>query len=391
MFSAPPVDPLDPVSARGNRMQTIDALRGLAALMVLVTHASSSFSSHAIRHGYDDMLYRLVQCVDTGRIGVMVFFIVSGFVVANTLAAPSANLLKFAVRRVFRLYPLFWLSIVVVVLFLEGRQELIPHISDWKAIAANATMLPTLLGFDALMVLYWTLETEIVFYLVAAAVYKLGFLSDPSKLLVLIGGLIGIFAATMFGLLPAPASLAWKSLGLNLAFMFWGALFHAVFTKPTKTAGQSIQRPYPLVPLVLATAAILAPSAFTALRFLASGHADDLRWSIAYPTTVLLFATLYFAKGTWVRATARLGLVSYSMYLLHPAAIVVVSLLIEHNGFLASGAPLPLLTFAAVAVTVAMSMVSYALIEKPAIFLGKKLTTKSGAHHMPGSSASSIS
>lgn len=370
-------------SKSGNRLHQIDVLRGLAALLVIVTHASSSFSSHAVKYGHGDLLYRLVQSVDTGRIGVMVFFIVSGFVVANTLHAPNSTLSTFAIRRMFRLYPLFWLSVILVIVFLNGKNELIPTVSDWKTIAINFTMLPSLLGFDPLMILYWTLETEIVFYLVAAAVYKLGYLFDPKKLLILIGGLIGVFAAIMFGLLPSPASLAWKSLGLNLAFMFWGSLFYTIFAKPA-VPGTLIRYNHPIV---LATALILAPSLFTLLRFFAAGGADDLRWSIAYPSALFIFSSLYFSHGGWMHIASRLGLISYSMYLLHPAAIVVVSLLMENYGFLASGASLPMLAFAAIVVTIAMSLVSYAILEKPAIYLGRVLTSSSMLQPRQGKSA----
>lgn len=360
-----------PTDPGENRLDQIDALRGLAALLVIITHASSSFSAYALQHGHGDLLYRFVLIVDTGRIGVMVFFIVSGFVVASTLDAPGASLSKFVVRRLFRLYPLFWLSVILVVFFLQGKNELIPTIPDGKTIAVNSTMLPTLLGVNPLMTLYWTLETEIVFYLAAVATYKSGVLFAPRKLLILVGVLIFTFAAMMFGILPSPASLAWKSLGLNLAFMFWGSLFYTVFSKcPAPTTIRFSH------PIALAMAIILAPSLFTFVRFLLHGGGDDLRWSIAYPCAVLVFSTLYFAKGQWLRMASYLGLISYSMYLLHPAAIVAVGFLLESYGLIASTASLPVLSFAAIVVTIAMSLVTYAVIEKPFMHFGRRLTSR---------------
>jgi peptidoglycan/LPS O-acetylase OafA/YrhL len=368
-------DPSQHPLVNGNRLHQIDALRALAAMLVVVTHASSGFWSYATKAGHSDLLYRFVQSVDAGRIGVIVFFIVSGFVVANTLHAPGANLFKFAIRRILRLYPLFWLSIILVLLFLGGRNELIPLNMDWKTIAANFTMIPTLLGFDPLMIIYWTLETELVFYLVAAVVYKLGYLFAPKKLLVLICVLIGVFAAVMFGVVPSPRTLAWKSLGLNLAFMFWGSLFYTAFAASTTEK--------PIIkcchPIVLAAAAVLAPSIFTMLRFLSSGNVDDLRWAIAYPSALLIFSVLYFANGNWTRKASHLGLISYSMYLLHPAAIIAVSLFIDAHGFLFAGAGLPLLSLITVGVTIAMSFIAYVFIEKPFISLGRKLTSESAS------------
>ncbi len=301
----------------------------------------------------------------------MIFFIISGFVVANTLRAPHANLLTFSVRRLFRLYPLFWFSIVMIVLFLQGKNELTPFVTDWKTVAANATMLPTLLGFNSLMIIYWTLETELVFYLVAAATFRSGWLFQPGKLLALIVVLIATFAAIMFGILPSPNSLSWKSLALNLAFMFWGSLFYV-------ESARALAAKVPIFHsrlILLATAAILSPSIYTLIRFLATKSADDLRWAIAYPSALLIFSAVYFMDGRCIRACAGLGLISYSMYLLHPAAISMINYLINSYSFFSEGAHLPILSVGAIVVTIAISAIAYGLIERPFIRMGRKLTS----------------
>lgn len=360
------------IPARTSRLHQIDALRGLAALLVIVAHASSSFASYALASGHSDLLYTLSQCIDTGRIGVMIFFIVSGFVVANTLHAPGANLRTFAIRRLLRLYPLFWFSMVVIISILKGKNELVTGAMDWKTIGANITMLPTLLNFDPLIIIYWTLETEIVFYAVASIVFRYGCLFQPKRLLALIFFLIAIFASMMFGIFPAPNSLAWKSLTLNLAFMFWGALFHATFSTHEANSQTNQTRYW----LAWGAIIILSPSAYTLLRFIAKGSADDLRWAVAYPSALLIFSALYFVNGGWIRMASRLGLISYSLYLLHPAAITMVGWLIESHLFMREIAYLPVMTLAAIGSAIALSWLTYAWIEKPFISLSRKLTVR---------------
>ena len=342
-------------------------------MLVIISHASGSLAPFATKFGHSDLLAQFVQRVDIGRLGVIIFFIISGFVVAHTLAGRDASLGKFAVRRFFRLYPLYWLSIILVVYFHGSGNYLLSPQGDFSALLANATMLPTLLGFEPMMGIYWTLETELVFYLSAVLAYKAGQLFKPVALFWMICGLIGVFAGIMFGGLPAPHLLSWKSLTLNLSFMFWGALFHAVVFNPALEA----QREKGKLLLLISAAIILLPSFYTFIRFFSSHSPDDLRWAVAYPAAVLAFALIFFARGRWMQRVSGLGVISYSMYLLHPIAIAMVTTFLDGHAVDVSMASLPLMTAVTTGLTVALSIMSYFLLEKPCIFFGRKLTARS--------------
>lgn len=355
-----------------NRLHQIDALRGLAALLVLIIHASEILAPYAIQYGHTDLLAQFAHGVDIGRMGVVIFFMISGFVVAHTLANRDAALTKFAVRRFFRLYPLYWFSILLVIFSRGGINYLLSPQADYPTLLANLTMLPTLFGFDPLMGVYWTLETELVFYLAAVIAFKAGHLFNPVMLFWIIFFLIGTFAAVMFGVLPSPHLLSWKSLPLNLSFMFWGSLFHAVIFNPALQA-QRAKGKY----LLLASAAvILSPSLYTFIRYFSSQSPDDFRWAVSYPSAVLAFAVIFFAKGPWVRWASGLGVISYSMYLLHPIAIGIVTIFLNNHAINTSIASLPIMTGATIGITVALSIMCYFLLEKPFIFFGRKLTAK---------------
>jgi peptidoglycan/LPS O-acetylase OafA/YrhL len=355
-----------------NRLHQIDALRGMAAILVIVSHASEGLASFATQYGHSNLLAQLAQRADIGRIGVIIFFIISGFVVAHTLAGRDASLEKFAVRRFFRLYPLYWLSIILVIFFHgSGNYPLAPQ-GDYSALLANVTMLPTLLGFDPMMGVYWTLETELVFYLFAVVVYRAGQLFKPVVLFWIIFALIGTFAAVMFDVLPAPRLLSWKSLALNLSFMFWGALFHAVVFNPALHAYGKRGRYL----LLVSAGLILLPSFYTFIRFFSSNSPDDLRWAVAYPAAVFAFALIFFAKGRWTQWVSGLGVISYSMYLLHPIAVAMVTRFLGSREIDVRMASLPFMTAVTIGITVALSIMSYFLLEKPCIFFGRKLTAR---------------
>ena len=94
----------------GARLGWLDVLRGLAALAVVFDHLSYYLLQHvrAIVYHY----------FDTGKYGVFVFFIISGYIVPASLER-KGSVRTFWVSRVFRLYPLYLLAVGIgVALFL---------------------------------------------------------------------------------------------------------------------------------------------------------------------------------------------------------------------------------------------------------------------------------
>jgi peptidoglycan/LPS O-acetylase OafA/YrhL len=104
------------VTALPKRFGYIDAQRGLAAILVIWLHATDAFKQLPTPP-VGDLLYAFSAALDTGRVGVILFFAISGFVIPSSLRAignqTKADALRvFLIRRVFRLYPAYWLSVV---------------------------------------------------------------------------------------------------------------------------------------------------------------------------------------------------------------------------------------------------------------------------------------
>ena len=95
----PRTQPPKPPPIRGE----LDALRGMAAMAVVVFH----YTTRARNNG--------VQLFDfeIGHYGVQLFFCVSGFVIYWTLER-SKTLMDFAVSRFSRLYPAYWAAIALL-------------------------------------------------------------------------------------------------------------------------------------------------------------------------------------------------------------------------------------------------------------------------------------
>src|SRR5437868_796900 len=84
-------------------MAFLDALRGIAVGLVVVQHIGQLTSPR-----FRDLSTDWAQL---GQMGVMVFFLCSGFIIPATLER-NDSLATFWVSRFFRLYPLYWLSLL---------------------------------------------------------------------------------------------------------------------------------------------------------------------------------------------------------------------------------------------------------------------------------------
>lgn len=103
----------------------------------------------------------LSQIAAYGYLGVELFFMISGFVIAISAYGRTAS--DFAVRRTIRLYPAFWAAMALTALAtaLWGSPEMSV---SWLQIAANLTMAPNVFDQPLVDGVYWTLLNELIFY-----------------------------------------------------------------------------------------------------------------------------------------------------------------------------------------------------------------------------------
>jgi peptidoglycan/LPS O-acetylase OafA/YrhL len=149
-------------SPKSGRLYEVDLLRAAAAVAVMLFHYT--FSAPQL-HLSDLQFPTLSQLTRYGYLGVNLFFIISGFVVL--LTAWNRRPHEFVISRIVRLYPAYWFAVTAtaVVLVLGGLVSDRFHVSALQYLV-NLTMLqaaPNVLHVDPV---YWTLWTELRFYLV---------------------------------------------------------------------------------------------------------------------------------------------------------------------------------------------------------------------------------
>jgi peptidoglycan/LPS O-acetylase OafA/YrhL len=303
-----------------DRLISLDILRGIAVSMVLGSHYFSDVGSAAL-FPFGDALLPLFKY---GDMGVSLFFIISGFVIALTLDA-SPTPLDFVRRRFCRLWPAltFW-AIVAFVLLSVSSSPFAQHRPHWFDLLPSLTLIPGAVfspifpQVDLVNGTYWTLLVEVQFYLVAAAIFWTGARRNLARNLVIFTIANILIRAAIRKIFPASEAI--YHIFLLTDFMPWfaaGAVFYEWFERKTSPAAA--------VAMLTAMFLIIARTAtFT---------------SIDRPaTTIILISAALFIPLILIsshspaialiqnEAIRRIGRWSYSIYLLHyPIGLVAIS------------------------------------------------------------------
>jgi peptidoglycan/LPS O-acetylase OafA/YrhL len=354
-----------------DRLAHIDSLRALAALSVACAHVWEGFlpfaqqSDNAVGKSWP-------RYFEFGITGVVVFFAISGFVIYGILRGPREDAgRRFIITRFFRLYPAYWVSGAAGLIFVWWWQG---WPITWQLIAANITMVPDVFGQQPIMGLYWTLGTELVFYLSCWLIWRCGWLENSRFLAGLVVALslawLAVKGAKQLGVVPDDVSAAWKNLPRHLAIMFWGAYFRIVYDA-TKGFRESVRRNRKVLVLVALTVILLAIGGSRQFRFFIH---PDRTWFSAYVVGPLLFWVWVAWLRIGNRALAWLGRISYSIYLFHPAVLtpLVGWIALEEYAALRGG-PLAFYVIPTLLLTILVSAGVYYAVELPAIARGRRL------------------
>lgn len=153
-----------------SRLETLDGLRFVAALAVLLYHyAFRAWNMDAAGVIQYPVLGPISQY---GYLGVDLFFMISGFVILMSASKGGAG--AFVLSRVVRLYPVYWFCAAATFVFLSfwtAAGEGWPTIGD---LLMNLTMLQSLFGIGHLDGSYWSLIVELHFYLIIVIVLWVG-------------------------------------------------------------------------------------------------------------------------------------------------------------------------------------------------------------------------
>jgi peptidoglycan/LPS O-acetylase OafA/YrhL len=305
----------------------LDLIRFAAALLVMMHHLGFAIWAK----GYVATSYTyLGPYVWSGWIGVEIFFVLSGFIIAYSAQGATAS--GFVKNRFLRLYPAAWIcSCLTLAVVLLNRQPVVAGaiFPAWLRCMVLSPHGPYLDGS------YWTLPVEVTFY---AAVFGL-LLLGRIRALGLMMSVVGVFGAVswMYGAAYSCGLIQPGGRGLHyLGFFFRSSwLTPLVFTNCCFfTIGTllwlclfervTVSR---IVVLLICVGGALAEirEHAHAISFFFGVHysmkAPFIEWSLA--VAAIIFSVRWnVVVGRWlgVRGAAvarRLGLITYPLYLIH--------------------------------------------------------------------------
>ncbi|WP_310460194.1 acyltransferase [Sphaerotilus sp.] len=151
------------------RFHQIDFLRGMACLGVVAFH----FLHRGQQGGWlvDPVLPWLQSAASLGHLGVHLFFMVSGFVILMT--AEGATVRSFIASRVSRLYPAFWVGVLLTAAVAWWSGSTVFAVTPVQVLV-NLTMVPQWVQVEFVDGAYWSLAVELQFYLLVIALLHFG-------------------------------------------------------------------------------------------------------------------------------------------------------------------------------------------------------------------------
>jgi peptidoglycan/LPS O-acetylase OafA/YrhL len=288
---------------RGPRLEVLDGLRFAAAMAVVAYHYTTM---DRVWHRRTAEIFP-AQAAAYGWLGVHLFFLISGFVIGMSGWGRGAG--AFLVSRAVRLYPAYWLSVLVAAAVATFWPYLHPP-PGVSATLVNLTMFQEAVGVAPVAEVYWTLWAELRFYLLFSLLVWWG----PTRRRVTGFCVAWLGAATVAKAAVPGGTLLHVVLMTDHAPLFAGGLGCCLVHRfgPSLLSWGIVAYSFALsVPAVLYRAGLEATP----------GYPTPPRW-LAVVLLGACFAVLAAVALGWLRrvrgrALVVLGALTYPLYLLH--------------------------------------------------------------------------
>lgn len=348
-----------------DRIRTIHYLRGIAALLVVAFHLRSNLNNVYAQSNLGDLLFQ------SGSSGIDLFFIISGFIIALSTSNNSSSF-TFAVKRFFRLYPVFIVSLAVV-FFVFPNNSIKELIRSSLLLHLNYNSEAPFFGYN-MLVPAWTLTYEIYFYLVfmismsishkyRSAICSIFLLSSIVGLQYVFNGHIGFSGRDAAEINSGNIIFSFGRLmssPMLLEFIFGMMLYEFRF----------ILKKVPFVEMVLFMCiSFFICSYFSTFRYFPGPFNFGL-WAL-----VLLFGVISYESQKSIsesKILSFLGDISYSLYLTHVIVMNIFHTYLRDAPIYSMGPGFAKL-FYIMSICIFISWLCFHLIEKPMINAGKRL------------------
>jgi peptidoglycan/LPS O-acetylase OafA/YrhL len=294
-------------NSAGRRLAFADGLRGIASFWVVLFHMGAGHHITALKMIMP--LWVSIAMFDWGYLGVPIFFVLSGFVMAYTVRQIKINGslgIKFVLRRLIRLSPPYYFAIAFAIgmgflkAYALGVAQ--PHVG-LSDIVAHLLYLQEMLSKSEINSVFWTLGIEVQFYFAFAILLVI----SDSSILQSIHSQARIYLIGFVSLLSLlwPAHITQYQLWHADFLGFWHSFLAGVLVCWGWIEGGKVRQFAIVYCATMLLIGIGFPSGFTI--------------TAAITGSLLLAAGLMGTMGTWLSWSwiQAIGLISYSLYLLH--------------------------------------------------------------------------
>jgi len=342
----------------------LDGLRAISILLVIISHA-----------GFGNLV--------PGGLGVTVFFFVSGYLITSLLinereTKGKVDLYKFYLRRFWRLLPpmFFFLILSIILVWVVNKHVKMTEILAAVFYLANYFKIffhfDNVNGLPSPFNILWSLAIEEHFYIIFAPLLALTYQSKIYfKVIVaflIIPLIIRVSVISIYPGLLMDGGYNYSATETRIDSIAFGCLLAYVF------ANQQFKgfRDFLLNKYLLGAAIVLI---FSTLLFRDLYFRETFRYSLQNISLLVIVANIVYGDTSMIaharnflstKAMVLIGKLSYSLYLQHWLALILVSLLIGEKGIYASW------QLGYWTLTVLFSLFSYYVIEKPTIRYRKK-------------------
>ncbi len=315
-----------PVLTHGSKLLGVEAVRGLAALMVVLFHAGRLLSGP---RDYGRLPFG--GAFDFGRAGVDVFFVLSGFIItlihAPDLDAPKGmrggRLASFARKRLLRIYPSYWICSLILLAIMLASPTPDRREHDPAYVLSSFLLLPS--TGEPLLGPGWSLRHELLFY----ALFGLAIANRRLGVCVLAAWFAAI-GANMVAIMATGSSFAgglvanWLLSPLNAEFLAGMGVTALLLRTPVRR------------PLAFLGAGLLCftLSAWAEIHWPGiPPNWPPLHLGYAGATALILVGLVARERSAGLAVPAalvRLGDASYALYLLHVIVIMLGVFILRH-------------------------------------------------------------
>ena len=366
------------LSVRGKHIPTIDGLRGIAVLLVVIFHI---FQSETVPDsGLPRFLHLLTRF---GQTGVDLFFVLSGFLITGILfdaKGSSRYFFNFYGRRTVRIFPLYYGVLIAVLLLLPAILGIRLRGVDPIWLWTYTTNIPLAFGAEpGDLGLFWTLAIEEQFYLIWPTIVYFSNRKVLSRICVgcIAGAFVSRIIAESLGISSFTFTLCRMdtlTLGALLAMVVRGSWDLAIVRKVAKIIG------------------LVSAFMMTALFLFKSGDGTHWVQVVKYSPTAAFYGSVLILVVTAAKETraarflasgplVNLGRYSYGLYVYQGFVIVWSTTALSNARLLSIGIPntyaMGFRVATILVLTYGAAWISWHLFEKHFLILKKYFETKS--------------